>query len=118
MDALMTRSLEQRRDALHKGNAIRTYRAQKKKAVKAGTEPADFFLAHGPHDPRLRSMRLREALMCMPTVGAKKADRILQRAMISPSKTLSGLSAGQWERLYVVLESYPSIRKRLRGEER
>src|SRR4051794_13798089 len=116
MDALMTRSREQRRDALHKGNAIRTYRAQKKKAVKAGDESADFFLAHGPHDPRLRSMRLREALLCMPAVGAKKADRILSRATISPSKTLSGLSAGQWERLYVVLESYPSIRKQLRAE--
>jgi hypothetical protein len=116
MDALMTRSREQRMNALEKGNDIRSYRAGKKKDVKAGREPWDFFLAHGPHDERLQSMRLHAALVAMPALGKGKADEILKRASISPSKTLSGLSAGQWERLYVVLESYPSIRKRLRAE--
>lgn len=115
MDALMTRSLEQRRDALARANEIREYRGRKKKDVKAGREPADFFLAHGPHDERLQSMRLHAALVAMPALGKKKADEILRRASISPSKTLGGLSGPQWERLYVVLESYPSVRKRLKG---
>lgn len=116
MEGLLDRSLEQRRDALNKGNEIRFYRAKKKKDVKAGRVPWDFFLAHGPHAPELQSMKLLDALRCMPAIGPKKADRILSRSSISPSKTLGGVSEAQWERLYLVLESYPSIRKRLRAE--
>lgn len=113
MDALETRSTEQRRAALLRGNVIRSYRAQKKKDVKAGIEPAGFFLVNGPHDPLLRSMKVRDALMAMPTVRAKKADTILRVAGVSPVKSLGGMTPGQWNRLYAVLDTYPALRQRL-----
>jgi hypothetical protein len=109
----LERSLEQRQHALLRANEIRTYRAEKKKQIHDGDLPADWFFAHGPHDPLLRSMKIKDALLATPSVGAVKADKILRRAGVSPSKTLSGLSGPAWERLYVVLESYPVVRKRL-----
>ena len=109
----MDRSLEQRRDALVKANKIRVYRAQLKKDVAAGREPYDAFLTRGAHDPRLQSMKLKDALAVMPVIGPVKVNQILTRAGISPSKTLGGLSPVAWERLYLVLESYPTIQRRL-----
>jgi len=108
---------EQRHDALIRANKIRTYRAEKKKDVKAGREPFDFLLVRGPHDERLRTMKVREALLSMPGIGKERVDRMLQRAMVSPSKTLAGMSPQQWERLYRVLEDYPALRKRLSATE-
>lgn len=114
MDALQDRSLEQRHAALAKGNRIRTYRAYKKKDVKAGREPWDFFLIAGQRQvSAVQSMRLREALICMPALGPKKADAIMRHAGISSSRTLGGMTGHQWGRLYAALGSYPSIRRRL-----
>lgn len=115
MDVLQDRSLEQRHAALAKGNEIRSYRAARKKDVKAGRAPADFFLVHGPHDPLLQSMRLRAALIAMPGISDKRANYILTRAFISPAKTLGGVTDAQWKRLYAVLVDYPSVRRRLSG---
>lgn len=105
--------LEQRMTALQRANEVRVYRAEKKRDVRAGREPADFFLSRGPHDPMLQSMRIREALLCMPSLGQRGVDWMLTRAGIGPTRTLGGLSPAQWERLYVLLESRPSIRRRL-----
>jgi hypothetical protein len=114
MDVLQDRTLEQRHAALARANRIRTYRACKKKDVKAGREPWDFFLMAGQRgDPMMGTMRLREALICMPALGPKKADAIMRMAGISSSRTLGGMTGAQWGRLYAALGSYPSIRRRL-----
>ena len=105
--------LEQRMSALEYANRVRSYRAQMKKDVKAGRAPYDFFLARGPHDPMLQSMKIHAALVAMPGFREKKADYVLKRAGISRSKTLGGLSPQAWERLYVVLEAYPTVGRRL-----
>jgi hypothetical protein len=109
----LERSLEQRQHALLRANEIRTYRAEKKKQVKAGELPADWFLAQGPHDPQLRSMKVEAALVSIPGMGRTKAAGILRAAGVSPSKTLGGISEPAWERLYIVLESSRTMRKRL-----
>lgn len=105
--------LEQRMSALERANEIRVYRARLKKDVASGRASYDTFLALGPHDERLQSMKLTAALRVMPGLGPAKISKILQRAAISPSKTLGGLSGPQWERLYLVLESYPTVGRRL-----
>ena len=107
-----TRSLEQRRDALKRANEIRTYRAQLKRDVQSGDAPYDAFLRR-PVDPRLRTMRLEEALRNMPAIGEVMSRYILRNAQISPSKTLGGLFPAAWERLFRALEVYPSVRRRL-----
>jgi hypothetical protein len=106
-------SREQRMSALEYANLVRTYRARMKKEVQAGRMPYDTFLSHGPHDPLLRSMKIQDALRHMPVIGRVKAEKILRAAQVSPSKTLGGLSPMAWERLYIVLESYPTVRRRL-----
>ena len=100
-------------DALEHANDVRVYRARMKKDVKAGRRPFDTFLAQGPHDPLLRSMKIQDALRHMPGIGRVKAEKVLRAAQVSPSKTLSGLSPAAWERLYLVLESYPTVGRRL-----
>lgn len=110
----LERSLEQRRDALTRANGIRTYRAQLKRDVQSGDAPYDAFLRR-PVDPRLRTMRLEEALRNMPAIGEVKTRYILRDARISPSKTLGGLYDASWDRLVSVLVSYPSIAARLSG---
>jgi len=107
------RSLEQRMDALGHANDVRVYRARLKKDVKAGVKPFDTFLTQGPHDPRLGSMKVMDALLHMPGIGRVKAEKVLRAAQVSPSKTLKGLSPAAWERLYLVLESYPTVGRRL-----
>jgi len=107
------RSLEQRMDALGHANDVRVYRARLKKDVQAGRRPFDTFLAQGPHDPLLRSMKIMDALLHMPGIGRVKAEKVLRAASVSPSKTLGGLSPAAWERLYVVLEGYPTVGRRL-----
>jgi len=107
------RSVEQRMDALGHANEVRVYRARMKKDVQAGRVPFDTFLAQGPHDPLLRSMKIQDALRHMPGIGRVKAEKVLRAAQVSPSKTLSGLSPAAWERLYLVLESYPTVGRRL-----
>lgn len=105
--------LEQRMSALARGNEIRSYRARLKKDVAAGRVPYDRLLERGPHDDRLRSMKLEDALKAMPAIGPRRVKYILRDAQISPRATLGGVSPQAWERLYRVLESYPSINKRL-----
>jgi len=107
------RTLEQRMDALEHANDVRVYRARMKKDVKAGRVPYDTFLARGPHDPLLRSMKIQDALRHMPGIGRVKADLFLKAAHVSPSKTLGGMSPAAWERLYLVLESSPAVSRRL-----
>jgi hypothetical protein len=88
------RSLAQRMAALEKGNVHRTLRAQLKRDVKAGrVEFADVLLEPVPE--WLASMKLFDLMLAVPKVGRVKTGRILSRAVVSPSKTLGGLSARQ-----------------------
>jgi len=85
------RSLVQRLDALEEANRIRTYRAADKLNLKAGRK--DF--AAVLNDPDWATGRVFDVLVNLPKIGRAKANRILQRARISPSKTVGGLSPRQ-----------------------
>lgn len=89
------RSTAQRLDALERANEIRTYRAQLKKDLKAGRVTLVGLLSAEPLDEQLVTMKVFDLLLGAPKFGRVKANRLLQRARVSPSKTLGGLSGRQ-----------------------
>lgn len=106
------RSLAQRQAALLKANRVRTVRADLKRDLKAGRRLLVDVLADVDEgrEPDLETMHLFELLLAVPKCGRVKANVILQRARISPSKTLGGLSARQRRELVRALWTYPSMR--------
>jgi hypothetical protein len=87
------RSLQQRMDALHEANKIRTKRATLKRDIKVGrTDVLDCIL-----DPPeyLQTMKIFDLLISVPKYGRTKVNRILTQNRISPSKTIGGLSERQ-----------------------
>lgn len=85
------RSLEQRFAALELANEIRTHRADLKRKLKAGRIDLVDLMA----DEKCDTMKLFDVLIAMPKVGRVKANRILAKCQISPSKTLGGLTYRQ-----------------------
>lgn len=85
------RTYKQRRDALIEANRIRTHRARLKRDLAAGRVSLEAVL----DDPDCATMKVFEALVCLPKIGRVKANRIVTRARISPSKTCGGLSVRQ-----------------------
>lgn len=87
------RSLEQRMTALDRANEIRTARADWKKKVKRRERDPRDVLLEPPAE--FETMKVFDVLMAAPKVGRVKANKILQLARVSPSKTLGGLSQRQ-----------------------
>lgn len=91
------RSLEQRMDALANANAIRSHRAALKRDLKAGRRSlVDALL---DPEPELETMKLIALLLATPKVGRVKANKIIVKCKVSPSKTVGGLSPRQREEL-------------------
>lgn len=88
-----SRSLEQRRAALAKANRIRTARAELKRDLKAGR--ASFLDLVTDPPEWAATMKVYDALLATPKVGAVKANKVLAAARISPSKTLAGMTHRQ-----------------------
>lgn len=99
-----TRSLEQRREALDKANAIRVRRAQLKRDIKARLERVPVLLLDPPE--WLETMKIFDLMLAIPKVGRVKVNQILVRHRISASKTIGGLSQRQRTELVVVLAPY------------
>lgn len=95
------RSLQQRFDALERANAVRTHRKELKRDIAGGRRSVQAVLA-GPHE-REETMRVFDLLLAMPKVGRVKANKVLQRTRISPSKTVGGLSSRQRGELLALL---------------
>lgn len=93
--ATPARSLQQRLDALELANEIRSHRARLKREMRAGRIGVVDLL----DDPLCETMKLWDALVAQPKIGRVKANRVLQRLTISPSKTLGGLSPRQRRQL-------------------
>src|ERR1044072_8628443 len=96
------RSLDQRMDALRRGNDIRTARAKLKKDLKAGKANISARARVAPAPPR-RPPLLLLALLPVPQYGRVKTNRILNQCRISPSKTIGGLSERQRTELLSLL---------------
>lgn len=95
------RSLQQRMDALARGNEIRTYRATLKQDVKAKRVSVVLLLLSD--DPRLDTMKTFDLLKATPKYGRVKANKALKECGISPSKTLGGLTERQRRELAALL---------------
>ena len=97
--ALPTLTPEQRAAALEKAAAARRARAALKVRLKtSGTSLAEV-LADGDTDEAIGKMKVVAVLEAMPGVGKVRAQRIMERLEISPSRRVLGLGAKQREAL-------------------
>lgn len=88
---------EVRIDALKRANKVRIRRAQLKRELKAGRNPARV-LRRPP--AAARGMRIEEFLRALPMIGRRRADRILTATRVSPDLALERL--GQYEREAII----------------
>jgi hypothetical protein len=95
------RSLAQRMDALQEANRVRTYRAGLKDELKAGEKQLVDMLLDPPAE--VETMKVFDLMLAAPKIGRVKANKVLQRARVSPSKTIGGLSPRQRAQLVAVL---------------
>ena len=87
------RSLEQRRQALARANAVRVARAKLKKDLASGTVNLASLVVNPPEFAA--SAKVVDLLVSLPRVGQVKAHQMLGRARIAPTKTLGGLTSRQ-----------------------
>ena len=89
---------EQRASALEKAAAARKARAELKVRLKSSDTTLDDVLADGS-DEVIGKMKVVAVLEAMPGVGKVRAQRIMERLEISPSRRVRGLGAKQREAL-------------------
>lgn len=92
------RSRQQRLDALERAQIVRRHRRDLKRDLGDGRiRLADVLLE--PVADLDRSMKIIDALVALPKIGRIKALKALERAHVSPAKTLGGMTADQRRRL-------------------
>lgn len=91
------RSLDQRLQALKRGNAVRAYRADLKAKLKAGDRDVIVLIVDPPG--QIATMRVFDLLLAVPKFGTVRVGRLLRDVEVSPSKTLGGLSDRQRRQL-------------------
>ena len=90
---------EQRTAALAKAAAARKARAELKVRLKSsGTSLADV-LSSGETDEAIGKMKVVAVLEALPGVGKVRAQRLMEKLEISPSRRVRGLGAKQREAL-------------------
>jgi DNA uptake protein ComE-like DNA-binding protein len=97
--ALPSLTPEQRAAALEKAAAARKARAELKVRLKSSGTSLDEVLADGTSDEVVGKMKVVAVLEAMPGVGKVRAQRIMERLEISPSRRVRGLGAKQREAL-------------------
>jgi DNA uptake protein ComE-like DNA-binding protein len=97
--ALPSLTPEQRAAALEKAAAARKARAELKVRLKSSGASLDEVLADGASDEVIGKMKVVAVLEAMPGVGKVRAQRIMERLEISPSRRVRGLGAKQREAL-------------------
>lgn len=88
---------EQRAAAVERSVQARRARAAMKAEIASGAKT--IFDAINSGDATLAQMRVRELLESVPGVGAVKAEQLMERAKISPSRRIAGLGSHQILRL-------------------
>lgn len=99
------RSLDQRMAALKTANRIRVERAKLKRAVKAGEVSAVEVLANP--EWWVMTMKVELLLRSLPKFGGVKTVAVMRACLISPTKTIGGLSSRQRGALIHKLEARP-----------
>jgi hypothetical protein len=87
------RSLQQRRQALERANAVRAARAKLKRDLAAGRADLAPLVLNPPEF--VTSAKVVDLLVSLPKIGPVRAHRILSQARIAPTKTLGGLTGRQ-----------------------
>ncbi|MGI8870645.1 MAG: integration host factor, actinobacterial type [Mycobacteriales bacterium] len=90
---------DQRAAALHAAAAARRTRAEVKERLKRGGASLTDVLDAAESDPILGKLRVAELIESMPGVGKARAEQIMRRLAISPSRRLRGLGCKQREAL-------------------
>ena len=90
---------EQRAAALEKAAAARRARAALKVRLKSSGTSLDEVLADGDSDEVIGKMKVVAVLEALPGVGKIRAQKIMERLEISPSRRVRGLGAKQREAL-------------------
>ncbi len=103
------RSLDQRMEALERANVVRCYRAELKKDLAAGRGPRTVLDILAAPSELEETWKVFDVLMAVPRVGRVKANNILRRQGVSPSKTVAGLSGRQRRALLEALGGLPSV---------
>lgn len=80
-------------EALDKANAVRKERAELKRNIRAGRVDVAALIENPPD--WLETMKVFELLKALPKVGRIKANTLMRKFKISPSKTVGGLSDRQ-----------------------
>jgi hypothetical protein len=98
---MSTRATEQRTQALKEANRIRTYRSGVKQQVRSRhLSPAAVLF-----DPDCATMLVIDLLVALPRVGRVRANQIMRRVGVSPSRSLADLTGRQRAELESVLRS-------------
>ena len=86
---------EQRAAALEKAAAVRKERAALKVRLKSSGTRLDDVLADGLDNEVIGKMKVVAVLEAMPGVGKIRAQKIMERLEISPSRRVRGLGTKQ-----------------------
>lgn len=97
--ALPSLTPEQRTANLEKAAAARKARAALKVRLKSSGTRLDQVLADGDTDEVIGKMKVVAVLESMPGVGKVRAQQIMERLEISPSRRVRGLGSKQREAL-------------------
>lgn len=95
------RRLASQMDALRRANDIRTRRAQLKMDLKSGRVSLDVLLRDPPD--YLQTAKVFDMLLAVPRFGRVKANKLLTKCRIAPSKKIGGLSQRQRDELIELL---------------
>lgn len=90
---------EQRAAALDKAAAARKARAALKVRLKSSGTSLDDVLTDGDTDEVIGKMKVVAVLEAMPGVGKVRAQKIMERLEISPSRRVRGLGSKQRQAL-------------------
>jgi hypothetical protein len=91
-------SAEERREALEKAAQARRERAELKVDLKSGETTLEVLLDRSD-EKVVGSMKVADAIESMPGVGPVRAQRIMDRLAISPTRRLRGLGEKQRQSL-------------------
>lgn len=97
------RSNEQRLAALAHANDIRRARSRLKHSIRSGDRAFAVLLIRDP-TPAVHTMRVLDLLDAIKGIGPMRVQIIMRRCLVSPCKTLGGLSQRQRDALTAELE--------------
>jgi predicted N-acetyltransferase YhbS len=105
---LPTLTPEQRAAALEKAAFVRRRRAEVKNRLKSSGASLVAVLADGDTDDAIGKMRVSAVLEAMPGVGKVRAQQIMEKLHIAPSRRVRGLGTNQRAALAREFEGSPT----------